>query len=65
MIFIYKQKFSISFLITGKHIQVLSKEKIMSFILTFMEEADKNISEIKISMNSQARCIASDFLKSF
>ena len=59
------QKYSISFLITGKHLKVLSKEKIMSFILSFMEEADKNISEIKISMNSRARSIATDFIKSF
>ena len=57
--------YSISFLITNTHIQKSSKENILHFILYFMTEIDKEISAMKIAMNSRSRKIASLFFDAF
>lgn len=43
----------------------MSKNKLIDFILTFMEEIDKEISEMKLSVNSRARTCAEEFFKQF
>ncbi len=40
------------------------KENIADFILTFLQEVDKEISEMKIGINARARGVAEQFLKS-
>ena len=37
----------------------------IDFVIFFMEEIDKEISEIKLSINSRARVCAGEFLKRF
>ena len=41
------------------------KHKLVDFIIQFMEEVDKEISDLKLAVNSRARNCAAEFLKSF
>ena len=38
------------------------KHKIVDFIIQFMEEVDKEISEMKLSLNARARVVAESYL---
>ena len=38
------------------------KHKIVDFIIQFMEEVDKEISEMKLSLNARARIVAESYL---
>lgn len=49
------QGYDISFLITNLHTENLFKHKLIEFIISFMQEIDKEISEMKISVNTRAR----------
>ncbi|KAF8320894.1 arp2/3 complex 20 kDa subunit [Clavulina sp. PMI_390] len=54
--------FDISFLITNFHTETMLKHKLVDFIIQFMEEVDKEISEMKLSLNSRARIVAESYL---
>ncbi|KAL2736745.1 Actin-related protein 2/3 complex subunit 4 [Vespula maculifrons] len=55
--------YDISFLITNIHVEQMYKHKIVDFVIHFMEEIDREISEMKLSMNARARICAEEFLK--
>ena len=57
--------YDISFLITNTHTEVMYKHKLVDFIITFMEEIDREISEMKLALNARARICAEEFLKQF
>ncbi|XP_041348518.1 actin-related protein 2/3 complex subunit 4 [Gigantopelta aegis] len=57
--------YDISFLITNFHAEQMYKHKLVDFIIHFMEEIDKEISEMKLAVNSRARISAEEFLKHF
>jgi actin related protein 2/3 complex subunit 4 len=57
--------YDISFLITNFHTEQMYKHKLVDFVIHFMEEVDKEISELKLSVNSRARICAEEFLKRF
>ncbi|KAF6768818.1 hypothetical protein EG68_10545 [Paragonimus skrjabini miyazakii] len=57
--------YDISFLITNFHTEQMSKAKVVDFIITFMDEIDKEISEIRLAVNSRARLCAEEYLKAF
>lgn len=42
------QGYDISFLITNRHTEQLLKHKLVDFVIEFMEEVDKEISEMKL-----------------
>lgn len=42
------QNYDISFLITNFHTEEMLKHKLVDFIIQFMEEVDKEISEMKL-----------------
>ena len=48
--------YDLSFLITNTHGEKLLKHKLVDFVIHFMEEIDKEISEMKISVNTRAHC---------
>ncbi|KAH9935342.1 actin-like protein ARPC3 [Fomitopsis serialis] len=54
--------YDISFLITNNHTDIMLKHKIVDFIIQFMEEVDKEISEMKLSLNARARVVAESYL---
>ncbi|EIM20305.1 ARP23 complex 20 kDa subunit [Wallemia mellicola CBS 633.66] len=57
--------YDISFLITNQQTEKLLKHKIVDFIIQFMEDVDKEISEMKLSLNARARIVAETYLTSF
>ncbi|KAI8853498.1 actin-related protein 2/3 complex subunit 4-like protein [Chytridium lagenaria] len=57
--------YDISFLITNFHTEQMYKHKLVDFIVQFMEEVDKEISEMKLSLNARARIVAESYLKEF
>ncbi|KAI0829738.1 actin-like protein ARPC3 [Trametes gibbosa] len=57
--------YDISFLITNSHTDTMLKHKIVDFIIQFMEEVDKEISEMKLSLNARARVVAESYLTTF
>lgn len=46
------QGYDISFLITNFHTEEMLKHKLVDFIIQFMEEVDKEISEMKLFVGS-------------
>lgn len=46
--FNHSQGYDISFLITNYHTEEMLKHKLVDFIIQFMEEVDKEISEMKL-----------------
>ena len=43
-----RQGYDISFLITNFHTEEMLKHKLVDFVIQFMEEVDKEISEMKL-----------------
>jgi hypothetical protein len=61
--FYFFQGYDISFLITNFHTEQMYKHKLVDFVIHFMEEIDKEISEMKLAVNARARICAEEFLK--
>lgn len=59
----YLQGYDISFLITNFHTEQMYKHKLVDFVIHFMEEIDKEISEMKLAANARARICSEEFLK--
>ncbi|XP_062521421.1 actin-related protein 2/3 complex subunit 4 [Corticium candelabrum] len=57
--------YDISFLVTNFHTEQMFKHKLVDFIIQFMEDIDKEISEMKLAVNARARICAEEFLKKF
>jgi len=57
--------YDISFLITNFHTEGMYKAKLVDFIIQFMQDIDKEISEMKLAINARARIVAEEFLKEF
>lgn len=57
--------YDISFLITNFHTESMLKHKLVDFIIQFMEDVDKEISEMKLSLNARARIVAESYLSAF
>lgn len=63
LLLFFLQGYDISFLITNFHTEQMYKHKLVDFVIHFMEEIDKEISEMKLSVNARARIVAEEFLK--
>mmetsp|Transcript_10069 Transcript_10069/g.25164 ORF Transcript_10069/g.25164 Transcript_10069/m.25164 type:complete len:170 (-) Transcript_10069:321-830(-) len=57
--------YDISFLVTNQHTETFLKHKLVDFIVYFMEEIDKEISEMKLTLNARARIAAQEYIKQF
>eukprot|EP00743_Colponemidia_sp_Colp-15_P001476 GILK01001615.1.p1 GENE.GILK01001615.1~~GILK01001615.1.p1 ORF type:complete len:183 (-),score=23.21 GILK01001615.1:109-621(-) len=57
--------YDISFLVTNFHLEDMYKSKLVDFIIQFMEDIDKEISDMKLAVNSRARIAAGEFMKRF
>ncbi|KAK9899441.1 arp2/3 complex 20 kDa subunit [Cystobasidium minutum MCA 4210] len=57
--------FDLSFLITNTNAEDMLKHKLVDFIIQFMEDVDREISEMKLSLNARARICAESFLTQF
>ncbi|KAG0217017.1 Arp complex subunit [Mortierella sp. GBA43] len=61
----FLQGYDISFLITNAHTEQMYKHKLVDFIIQFMEDVDREISEMKLSINARARVVAKTYLSQF
>jgi|EP00802_Teleaulax_amphioxeia_P021003 actin related protein 2/3 complex, subunit 4 len=57
--------YDISFLITNNHTETMFKHKVVDFVIQFMEDIDKEVSEMKLGVNSRGRVVATKFLEQF
>merc|ERR1712232_13591 len=57
--------YDISFLVTNFHTESMFKHKLVDFIIQFMNDVDKEISEMKLAVNARARTVAQEYLKQF
>ncbi|XP_065840496.1 actin-related protein 2/3 complex subunit 4 [Oscarella lobularis] len=57
--------YDVSFLVTNFHTEAMFKHKLVDFIIQFMEDIDKEVSEMKLALNARARICAEHFLKNF
>ena len=60
---LHSQGYDISFLITNFHTEKMNRAKLIDFVIQFMQEIDKEISEMKLAVNARARLCAEEFLK--
>lgn len=59
------RRYDISFLITSLETEEMYKWKLVDFVITFMEEIDKELSEMKLAVNARSRILAEEYLKKF
>mmetsp|Transcript_2541 Transcript_2541/g.7517 ORF Transcript_2541/g.7517 Transcript_2541/m.7517 type:complete len:169 (-) Transcript_2541:59-565(-) len=57
--------YSISFLITHAHLEEMKAAKLVDFVVDFMTDIDREISELKLSVNTRGRAVAHAFLSEF
>ena len=54
-----------SMLITNFHTEEMWKHKLVDFIIEFLQDIDKEVSAMKLNVNSRSRVIAKEWLKAF
>ena len=54
--------YDISFLIIHSHMEKLYRERLVEFVITFLKEIEKEINEMKLSVNTRARIAANFFI---
>ncbi len=59
------KEYDITFLITNTHTTDMIKDKLIDFVMHFMEEIDKEISATKLNVNARSRVVAREFLSKF
>ena len=57
--------YDISFLVTNFHLENMIVDKLIDFICEFIKEVDKEISEMRLMLNSRANLCAKNFLSAF
>mmetsp|Transcript_18244 Transcript_18244/g.44797 ORF Transcript_18244/g.44797 Transcript_18244/m.44797 type:complete len:170 (+) Transcript_18244:237-746(+) len=57
--------YDLSFLITNFHTETMFKQKVVDFVIQFMEDIDKEVSDMKLGVNSRGRVVAGKFLEQF
>jgi hypothetical protein len=57
------QGYDISFLITNKHLESMWRHKLVDFVIQFMQDIDREISAMKISVNARARAIGKELMQ--
>jgi actin related protein 2/3 complex subunit 4 len=55
--------YDLSFLITHAHCEAMLKAKLVDFVIAFMEDVDKEISAVRIAINSRARIVATSWME--
>jgi len=58
-----KDGFDISFLVTNFHLEMYKKEEIIDYIVEFVQDISKEITEMKLIVNSQSRLVSTYFME--
>eukprot|EP00954_Amorphochlora_amoebiformis_P009907 774989-Amorphochlora_amoeboformis.AAC.1 len=59
------QGYDISFLITHYHTETMWRDKLVDFIVTFIQEINSEISDLRLNVNSRGRKVAEHFFLQF
>mmetsp|Transcript_29367 Transcript_29367/g.80253 ORF Transcript_29367/g.80253 Transcript_29367/m.80253 type:complete len:173 (+) Transcript_29367:87-605(+) len=59
------QGYDISFLITNRHLEEMVRDRVIDFIIEFMEDIDKEIKELKMVLNTRLRGAATVYMSQF
>ncbi|GAB5361523.1 hypothetical protein AAMO2058_000720400 [Amorphochlora amoebiformis] len=57
--------YDISFLITHYHTETMWRDKLVDFIVTFIQEINSEISDLRLNVNSRGRKVAEHFFLQF
>ena len=52
-----KEGYDLSFLITNYHLEKYKKEEILDFVIDFINDLIKEVTEMKMTVNSQSRYV--------
>jgi actin related protein 2/3 complex subunit 4 len=55
--------YDISFLVTNIHVEQMVLSKLIEFIVAFLQDVDKELSDMKVTLNARARVCAEEYLK--
>ncbi|KAG2492668.1 hypothetical protein HYH03_009083 [Edaphochlamys debaryana] len=55
--------YDVSFLITDQHLLKYGRQRLLDFVVAFIEELDQEISSMKLAVNSRGRAVATEFLR--
>ncbi|KAK8886931.1 Actin- protein 2/3 complex subunit 4 [Tritrichomonas musculus] len=55
--------YDISFLITNIHTEQMILSKLIEFVITFLQDVDKELSDLKVTLNKRARKVSEEYLK--
>jgi actin related protein 2/3 complex subunit 4 len=55
--------YDISFLVTNIHVEQMVLAKLIEFIISFLQDVDKELSDMKVTLNARARACAEEYLK--
>jgi actin related protein 2/3 complex subunit 4 len=58
-----REGYDISFLITNYHLENYKKEKIIDFIVEFVQDLVKEVTDMKLIVNLQSRFVTTYFMK--
>lgn len=58
-----RPNYDISFLITNIHTEQMILSKLIEFVITFLQDVDKELSDLKVTLNKRARKVSEEFLK--
>ena len=57
--------YDLSFLVCNLHLEEMRKQKLIDFLLYFLEEINSEVNTLKLNVNSRARVVATTFLQQF
>lgn len=57
------QGYDITFLITNIHTEQMVLSKLIEFVITFLKDIDKELSDMKVTLNKRARNCAEEYMK--
>ena len=57
--------YDISFLVTNFHIEDMFKQKLIDFIIGFIEDINKDINNMKLQSSARARAVAKKYLGAY
>jgi actin related protein 2/3 complex subunit 4 len=57
--------YDVSFLVLLSHVESMEANALVDFVVTFMQDVDKELSEQKLSVSSRGREVASRFFAAF
>ncbi len=58
-----KPGYDVSFLVTNYHLETYKKEEIIDYIVEFVQDFSKELTEMKLVVNSQSRLVSTNFME--